>query len=69
MRERRAKHRKRGVEFEEPLPGGKVNPAMLTEERVKRLDALGFVWVAQPPKANWDDRFNELVEVSRYPST
>ena len=32
----------------------------LTEERVRRLDAIGFCWVRRPPKVPWKQRINDL---------
>jgi len=33
----------------------------LSGERRKKLDDIGFPWENRKPKADWDDRFNELL--------
>lgn len=32
----------------------------LTQERIERLQALGFEWTLRPPSVPWDDRFAQL---------
>ena len=38
----------------------KYSPHALNQERIARLEALGFEWRIAPPRVSWDDRFEEL---------
>ncbi|KAL7549721.1 hypothetical protein ACHAWF_012992 [Thalassiosira exigua] len=57
IREKRAWMTKNGMEYDEPRPGRPVTARMLTEERIKRLDALGFVWSAGAKHTPWEVKF------------
>ena len=39
-------------------------PSMLTEERKKRLDELGFVWKMRD-RVDWNDRYEQLLEFKK----
>jgi hypothetical protein len=45
---------------------GYLGNKRLSDDRVKKLNALGFAWqVAAPPGEVWTKRYNELVEIKR----
>jgi len=41
---------------------GKCESSTMSQERIRRLEAIGFVWkTADPRHVPWEDRFNELL--------
>ena len=55
---------KKGLEYEEVVPGQKMYCRTLTQERVEKINNLGFVWCcpSSGPTVSWDDRLQELAQ-------
>eukprot|EP00581_Thalassiosira_minuscula_P005124 CAMPEP_0183748560 /NCGR_PEP_ID=MMETSP0737-20130205/67832_1 /TAXON_ID=385413 /ORGANISM="Thalassiosira miniscula, Strain CCMP1093" /LENGTH=581 /DNA_ID=CAMNT_0025984297 /DNA_START=1144 /DNA_END=2887 /DNA_ORIENTATION=+ len=64
IREKRARmRREQGIEVEVIPPGEELLARSLTQERIDRLDAIGFAWTVAKPgsKRSWEERFQELL--------
>lgn len=63
IREKRASNLRKGIDIEE-MPVGKKGlfSKILTAERIKQLDDIGFAWSVAGPKVKWEDRFQDMMD-------
>lgn len=62
LREKKRELVKSGNDFE-TIKRGKITQLTLTQDRLDRLNSIGFEWcLKKTPDVSWDTRFHELIE-------